>query len=86
MLADIDILNDDRIFVDTCAAFELLILKDKADISKLRKVDKDIGCAALGATLNVEAVGSIGNEKEVLYCPNSRHNICSPPVESRLSL
>jgi hypothetical protein len=49
MLADIDILNDDRIFVDTCAAFELLILKDKADISKLRKVDKDIGCAALGA-------------------------------------
>jgi hypothetical protein len=77
MLADNDILNDDRIFVDTCAAFELLILKDKADFSKLRKVDRDIGCAALGATLNVEAVGSIGNEEEVLYCPNSRHNICS---------
>jgi hypothetical protein len=70
MLSGKDEPMDDRIFVDTCAAFELLILIDNKDFSKLRKIDKDIGCAALGTSLTVEAVGSIGPEEEIYYCPN----------------
>jgi hypothetical protein len=77
MLSGNDEQTDDRIFVDTCASYEILILRQKSDFSKLRKVEQNIGCAALGATLTVEAVGSIGLEEEVYYCPNSRHNICS---------
>ncbi|CAM9144729.1 unnamed protein product, partial [Ectocarpus fasciculatus] len=64
-------------FVDTCASDGLLILTDKADFDKMRRVDKQVGCAALGTTLRVDGVGSIGGETDIYFCPTSRHNICA---------
>ena len=75
--ADPDPLDNERIYLDTCASDSIFILTEQSHFDKHLLQDHTIGCAELGAKLHVEGVGSMDGESHIYFCPKGRHNILS---------
>jgi len=71
---------DQKIFLDSCASRELVIVNNTAVQFMTNSVEQKVikvGLTGKGLKMDVERIGHLGALQDVYLCPNSTKNICS---------
>jgi len=86
MVANLDdsLVDDDAIFLDTCASRMLLLLSDQKLFDSLEMGHRSVEMAEAGSKLTIAGHGLVGSTV-ALYCPKLRRNLMALGLlESRM--